>query len=75
MPGAFRGCCKKPLLSAKTQTLAGGGHERHSHQRPGYPGYQGLDTAASSVNIVLVASDLFDLRMEIEREQVAMAAA
>jgi hypothetical protein len=40
-----------------------------------------LDTAASSMtddesaDIVLVASDLFDLRMEIEREQIAMVTA
>jgi hypothetical protein len=40
-----------------------------------------LDAAASSItddesaDIVLVASDLFDLRMEIEREQTAMVAA
>jgi hypothetical protein len=40
-----------------------------------------LDAAASSMtddesaDIALVASDLLDLRMEIEREQIAMVAA
>ena len=35
----------------------------------------GFMTGEDAADIALVASDLFDLRMEIEREQIAMVAA